>query len=170
MVCQRSGRSCVPRSRGSAADKAPSSAAVMNPPPGPADEIKMQMKEKQGQSRFVRLQNPVNEFAVHRFVAKQDFYGSSPRPVNLVLADGFVAVAEVQTNESNELSVIVLGSGLSQIRNGHGSLPLMPRVLANQMTREHRCSKREWSVFPSCEVVGPSRKAASYVSPRVAAE
>src|SRR5580700_588168 len=158
MVCQRSGRSCVPRSRGSAADKAPSSAAVMNPPPGPADEIKMQMKEKQGQSRFVRLQNPVNEFAVHRFVAKQDFYGFSPRPVNLVLADGFVAVAEVQTNESNELSEIVLGSGLSQIRNGHGSLPLMPRVLANLMTREHRCSKREWSVSPSSEVVGSSRK------------
>jgi hypothetical protein len=89
----------------------------MNPPPGPADEIKMQMKEKQGQSRFVRLQNPVDEFAVHRFVAKQDFYGFSPRPVYLFLADGFVAVAEVQTNESHQLSEIVLGSGLSQIRN-----------------------------------------------------
>src|SRR3984957_4846405 len=158
MVCQRSGRSCAPPSRGSAADKAPSSAAVMNPPPGPADEVKMQMKEKQGQSRFVRLQNPVDEFAGHLFVAKQAFDDSCPRPVDLFLADGFVAVPEVQTNESSELSEIVLGSGLSQIRNGHGSLPLMPRVLPNQMTREHRCSKREWSVFPSSEVVGPSRK------------
>jgi hypothetical protein len=99
----------------------------MNPPPGPADEIKMQMKEKQGQSRFVRLQNPGDEFAVHLFVAKQDSYGFGPRPVDLFLADSFVAVAEVQTNESDELSEIVLGSGISQIRNGHGSLPLIHR-------------------------------------------
>src|SRR5271155_817307 len=84
MVCQRAGRSCVPASRGSAADKV-------------------------------------------LLVAKQDFYGFDPRPVDLFLADGFVAVAEVQTNESNELSEIVLGSGLSQIRNGHGSLPLIHR-------------------------------------------
>ncbi|MFZ1031541.1 MAG: hypothetical protein WAN72_06075, partial [Candidatus Acidiferrales bacterium] len=101
------------------------SAAVMNPPPGPADEIKMQMKEKERESRFVRLQNPGDEFAVHLFVAKQDFYGFSPRPVDFFLADGFVAVAEVETNKSNELSEIVLGSGLSQIRNGHGSLLLI---------------------------------------------
>src|SRR3984885_2583659 len=127
MVCQRPGRSCVPTSRGSAADKVLLSAAVMNPPPGPADEIKMQMKEKQGQSRFVRIENPGDEFAVHLFVAKQDFYGFGPRPVDLVFADGFVAVAEGQTNESNELSEIVLGGGLSQIRNGHGSLPLVHR-------------------------------------------
>src|SRR5271154_1249228 len=80
MVCQRAGRSCVPASRGSAADKV-------------------------------------------LLVAKQDFYGFDPRPVDLFLADGFVAVAEVQTNESNELSEIVLGSGLSQIRNGHRSHP-----------------------------------------------
>jgi hypothetical protein len=89
----------------------------MNPPPGPADEIKMQMKEKEGESGFVRLENPVDEFAIHRCVAKQDFYGFSPRPVDLFLADGFVAVAEVQTNESHQLSEIVFGSGLSQIRN-----------------------------------------------------
>src|SRR5271170_2894180 len=127
MVCQRAGRSCVPASRGSAADKVLLSASVMNPPPGPADEIEMQMKEKEGQSRFVRLENPGDEFAVRRFVAKQDFYGFDPRPVDLFLADGFVAVAEVQTNESNELSEIVLGGGLSQIRNGHGSLPLIHR-------------------------------------------
>ena len=95
----------------------------------------MQMKEKEGQSRFVRVETPGDEFAVHLVVAKQDFYGFGPRPVDLVLADGFVAVAEVQTNESNELSEIALGGGLSQIRNGHGSLPLMRRVLANQMTR-----------------------------------
>src|SRR5271156_3115240 len=101
MVCQRPGRSCVPASRGSAADKVFLSAAVMNPPPGPADEIKMQMKEKEGQSRFVRLENPRDEFTVHRFIAKQDFDGLSPRPVDLVLADSFVSVAEVQTNESN---------------------------------------------------------------------
>jgi hypothetical protein len=99
----------------------------MNPPPGPADEIEMQMKEKEGQSRFVLLQDPGDEFAVRLFVAKQDFYGFDPRPVDLFLADGFVAVAEVQTNESNELSEIVLGSGLSQIRNGHRSLPLIHR-------------------------------------------
>jgi hypothetical protein len=87
----------------------------------------MQMKEKEGQSRFVRLQNPGDEFAVHLFIAKQDLYGFGPRPVDLFLADGFVAIAKVQTNESNELSEIVLGSGLSQIRNGHGSLPLIHR-------------------------------------------
>jgi hypothetical protein len=97
----------------------------MNPPPGPADEIKMQMKEKESQSRFVRLENPGDEFAIHRCVAKKGFYGFSPRPVDLFLADGFVAVAKVQTNESNELSQIVLGNGLSQIRNGHGFLPLI---------------------------------------------
>ena len=60
-------------------------------------------------------------------LAKQDFYGFGPRPVDLFLADGFVAVAEVQTNESHQLSEIVLGGGLSQIRNGHGSLPLIRR-------------------------------------------
>jgi hypothetical protein len=97
----------------------------MNPPPGPADEIKMQMKEKEGQSRFVRFENPGDEFPVYRFIAKQDLYGFGPRPVDLFLADGFVTVAKVQTNESNELSEIALGSGLSQIRNGHGSLPLI---------------------------------------------
>jgi hypothetical protein len=104
----------------------------MNPPPGPADEIKMQMKEKEGQSRFVRLQNPGDEFVIHLFVAKQDFYRFDPRPVDLFLADGFVAVAEVQTNESNELSEIVLGSSLSQIRNGHGSLPLIHENILQQ--------------------------------------
>src|ERR1700720_2848621 len=113
MVCQRPGRSCVPTSRGSAADKVFLSATVMNPPPGPADEIKMQMKEKEGQSRFVRLQNPGDEFAVYLFVAKQDFYGFGPRPAELFLADGFVTVAQVETNESNELFEIVPGSGLS---------------------------------------------------------
>jgi hypothetical protein len=95
----------------------------MNPPPGLADEIKMQMKEKECQSRFVLLQDSGDEFAVHGFIAKQDFYGFDPRPVNLLLAHGFVAIAEVQANESNELSEIVLGSGLSQVRNRHGSLP-----------------------------------------------
>ena len=35
----------------------------------------MQMKEKEGQSRFVRLQNPGDEFAVHLFIAKQALYG-----------------------------------------------------------------------------------------------
>jgi len=89
----------------------------MDPPPGPADETKMQMKEKEGQSRFVRFENPGDEFAIHRCVAKKSFYGFSPRPVDLFLTDGFVAVAELQTNESNELSEIVLGSGLSQTRN-----------------------------------------------------
>src|SRR6202041_3891222 len=93
MVCQRPGRSCVPTSRGPAADEVSLSAAVMDPPPGPADEIKMQMKEKQGQSRFVRLENPGDEFAVHLFVAKQDFYGFGPRPGDLVLAERFGSVA-----------------------------------------------------------------------------
>src|ERR1700723_1843350 len=93
MVCQRPGRSCVPTSRGSAADKVLLSAAVMNPPPGPADEIKMQMKEKEGQSRFVRLENPRDEFAVHLFVAKQDFYGLGPPPGALLLAERFGSVA-----------------------------------------------------------------------------
>src|SRR6202522_4862424 len=102
MVCQRPGRSCVPTSRGSASDEVSLSAAVMDPPPGPADDIKMQMKEKEGQSRFVRLENPSDEFTVHRFVAKQDFDGLSPRPGDLFFAPGLVVVAEVQTNESNE--------------------------------------------------------------------
>src|ERR1700685_239479 len=125
MVSQRPGRSCIPTSRGSATDEVSLSAAVMDPRPGHADEIKMQMKEKEGQSRFVRLENPGDEFTVHQFVAEPSFDGLSPRPVDLFLADGFVAVAEVQTNESNELSEIVLGSGLSQIRNRHGSPPLI---------------------------------------------
>src|SRR5271155_3541836 len=100
MVCQRAGRSCVPASRGSAADKV-------------------------------------------LLVAKQDFYGFDPRPVDLFLADGFVAVAEVQTNESNELSEIVLGSGLSQIRNGHGSLPLIHRehFATETITDAHAAAK-----------------------------
>src|ERR1700723_412115 len=102
MVCQRPGRSCIPTSRGSATDEVSLSAAVMDPPPGPADEIKMQMKEKEGQSRFVRLENAGDEFAVHLFVAKQDFYGFGPPPVDLVLADGFVAVAEGKTKETNK--------------------------------------------------------------------
>jgi hypothetical protein len=62
-------------SRGSAVDEALLSAAVMNPSPGPADEIEMQMKEKEGQSRFVPIQNPGDEFAVHLFIAKQALYG-----------------------------------------------------------------------------------------------
>src|ERR1700723_956801 len=132
MVCQRPGRSCVPTSRGSA--------AVMDPPPGPADDIKMQLKEKEGQSRFVRLENPDDEFTVHRFVAKQDFDGLSPRPVDLFLAGGFVAVAEVQTNESNELSEIVLGSSLSQIWNRHGSPPLIHTAVATSKDTHGRKS------------------------------
>jgi hypothetical protein len=129
----------------------------MNPPPGPADEIKMQMKEKEGQSRFVRLQNPGDEFAVHLFVAKQDFCGFDPRPVDLFLADGFVAVAEVQTNESNELSEIVLGSGLSQIRNGHGSLPLIHR---GHFAAETTVDAHAGEKFPYCVDGFHSRKMA----------
>jgi hypothetical protein len=104
----------------------------MNPPPGLADEIKMQMKEKEGQSRFFLLQDSGDEFAVHLFIAKQDFYGFDPRPVTLLLAHGFVPIAEVQANESNELSEIVLGSGLSQIRNRHGSLPSIRKSTLQQ--------------------------------------
>src|SRR5271163_2765334 len=152
MVCQRAGRSCVPASRGSAADRVLLSAAVMNPPPGPADEIKMQMKEKQGQSRFVLLQDPGDEFAVHLFVAKQDFYGFGPRPVDLFLADSFVAVAEVQTNESNELSEIVLGGGLSQIRNGHRSHPPSSDDAWNTISRGDLSSGK---VEPSPDVRPP---------------
>jgi hypothetical protein len=113
------------------------------------------MKEKEGQSRFVRLQNPGDEFAVHRFVAKQDFYGFDPRPVDLFLADGFVAVAEVQTNESNELSEIVLGCGFSQIRNGHGSLPLIQHFAAETTVDAHPGEK-----FPYCVDGLHSRKRA----------
>jgi hypothetical protein len=132
----------------------------MNPPSGPADEIKMQVKEKKGQSRFVRLENPGNEFAVHLFVAKQDFYGFGPRAVDLFLADGFAAVAEVQTNESNELGEIVLGSGLSQIGNGHGSLPLFRREhFAAETTVDAHAGKK----FPSCVDGFPSRKMAGSV-------
>src|SRR5258708_5399661 len=123
MACQRRGRSWVPASRGSAADKGLLSAAVMNPPPGLADEIKMQMEEKESQRRFIFLKDVVNEFAIHRFVAQQDSYDFGPRPVDFLLAHGFVAITEMQANESNELSKIVLGGGLLQIRNRHESLP-----------------------------------------------
>src|SRR5258707_2707389 len=127
MVCQRPGRSCVPASRGSAADNVLLSAAVMNPPPGLADQIKVQMVEEESQGRFVLFQDLGNKFAIYRLVAKQDFDGFAPRPVDLLLAHGFVAIAEVQANESNELSKIVLCSGFSQIRNGHGSDPPIRR-------------------------------------------
>src|SRR5260370_37155098 len=124
---QRPGRSCGPASRGSAADKVLLSAAVMNPPPGLADQIKVQMVKEESQGRLVLLQDLGNEFAIHRLVAKQDFDGFGPRPIDFFLAHSFVAIAEVQANESNKLSQIALGSGLSQIRNRHESLPLIRR-------------------------------------------
>src|ERR1700722_1784974 len=117
MVCHSPTRSCVPASRGSAADNACLSAAVMNPPPGPANEIKMEMVEQQGQSRFVLLQNLGNEFAVHGLIVQQDLYCLGPRPVDFSFTYGFVTVTQVQAHESHKLPHIVLGSRLSQIWN-----------------------------------------------------
>src|SRR5260370_1229191 len=127
MVCQSPGRSCVPASRGSTADMMVLSAAVMNPPSGLADQIKVQMVEQESQRRLVLLQDLGNEFAIHRLVPKQDFDCFGPRPIDFFLPHSFVAIPEVQANESNELSEIVLGSGLSQIRNARSIRSLAPR-------------------------------------------
>jgi hypothetical protein len=65
----------------------------MNPPSGPADEIKMQMVEEQGQSTFVLLQNLSNEFAIHGLIPQQDFYRFGPRPVDFFFTHRFVTIA-----------------------------------------------------------------------------
>src|SRR5260370_37555164 len=94
MVCQSPGRSCVPASRGSTADMMVLSAAVMNPPSGLADQIKVQMVEEESQRRLVLLQDLGNEFAIHRLVPKQDVECFGPRAIEFLLANAFVAIAE----------------------------------------------------------------------------
>src|SRR5258708_33727363 len=100
MVCQRPGRSCVPASRGSAADNVLLSAAVMNPPPGLADQIKVQMVEEESQGRFVLFQDLGNKFAIYRLVAEQAFGGLAPPPAAVLLALGFWAMSAWQWNGS----------------------------------------------------------------------
>ena len=85
----------------------------------------MQMKEKEGQSRFVRLQNPGDEFAVHRSSRSRIFMASTHDRSISSLPTASLPSPRCGTNESNELSEIVLRSSLSQIRNRHGSLPLI---------------------------------------------
>jgi hypothetical protein len=91
----------------------------MNPPSGPANEIKMQVIEQQSQSRFVLLENSSNEFAVHGPVVQQYLYRFGPGAVDFFFTHGFIAIAQVQADKSQELPHFVFGSGLSQIWNGH---------------------------------------------------
>src|SRR5271170_5192039 len=150
MVCHSPGRSCVPDSRGSRAGAEDLSASVMDPPPRFADQIKMQMKEEQGESRFVLLQHLRNELTVCRLVAEQDLEGLGPRSVNLLPAGGLIAVAKVQTHKANQLLNIALCRRLAQVGNRHSALH-------HQSLRLNIL--RKWTRVPHCSNFTSSMKA-----------
>src|SRR5260370_40117628 len=100
MVCQSPGRSCVPASRGSTADMMVLSAAVMNPPSGLADQIKVPVVEQESQCRLVLLQDLGNEFAIHRLVPHQDFDCFMPPPNTFLLPHMCLSLPEAPANQS----------------------------------------------------------------------
>src|SRR5271154_4777831 len=143
MVCHKPARSCVPDSRGSVADNACClSAAVMNPPPGPADEIKMQVVEQQGQRRVVLLQHLSDEFAIHGLIAQQDLYRFGPRPVDFFFTHGFVTITQVQAHEAHQFLYVVLSIRLSQIWNRHAVLLLVAKTTRGTSHYRRACGGR----------------------------
>src|SRR6185369_17642888 len=124
MVSHNPGRSCVPASRGSAcaveiAGVCLLSASVMNPLSGLAYQRKMQVEIQQRQRRLVSLQDARDEAIVDRLVPQEDLKSFNPGFVDFLAADLFIAVAQVQPDETDEFLRLPGCRGLFQVRDRH---------------------------------------------------
>ena len=96
----------------------------MNPFPGVANEIKVQVEVEKRESGWILLHGVLDEVRIGILIIQKNFQGFDPRFVDLFPANTFIAVTEMQPHEPNELFRIPVFYRLPQIRNGHVLFPL----------------------------------------------
>src|SRR5579872_6802723 len=98
MVCHKPGRNCSPVSLGSRFRA--SATSVMDPVSGFSNQVKMQVKVKQGQRGFILLHRLLDKIFTRGLIFEEDFHRLDPRLVDFSFTHFLVSVSQMKADET----------------------------------------------------------------------